>query len=137
VPSLPTERPKPKPVVFLIDDSEIVREVVEMTLEEHGYETVGFESPFELVPALASRTPALILVDVSMPALRGDKIVEMLRRAHKLACPIVLFSDRDEGELSKRALSCGASGFICKRDIGDALAARVAHFIAMGPARVR
>jgi DNA-binding response OmpR family regulator len=119
-----------RPKIVIVDDSEIVRGLVEETLEDHGYDVVGIESPFELSGILARVRPDLVLLDVMLPALPGDKVVTMLRRVGGDSCPIVLFSDRDEAELAGRARACGAAGYISKREEGGALAARVAHFLA-------
>ena len=48
-----------------------------------------------------------------MPGLKGDKLAEIaIERG--APCPIVLFSDRPAGELTKSARASGVAGYIRK-----------------------
>jgi len=78
---------------------------------------------------LRDERPDLALVDVTMPALRGDKLVELARRGGGVVCPIVLYSDRPVAELDGLVQACGAVGYICKNDNEKALADSVKKFI--------
>lgn len=115
--------------VLILDDSSLVRELVDITLSEHGYDVIGLSSPFEFTAALRREHPDLVLMDVTMPALAGDKVVEFTRMHSLERCPIVLFSDRSEEELASLAARCGADGFIRKTLGPEALPALVAEFI--------
>ncbi|MEW5854671.1 MAG: response regulator [Myxococcota bacterium] len=118
--------------VLVVDDSEICREFVKMALEDRGYNVVGLESPLGFSRALFEERPDLALIDVTMPALRGDKLVELAMKTSRHKCAIVLYSDRPEPELDSLARACGATGFICKNGSEDLLAASVQKFIDGG-----
>lgn len=49
-------------------------------LEEAGYVVITVESPFGLSSALTREQPDVVLVDVTMPGLSGDKLVEITLR---------------------------------------------------------
>jgi len=54
-----------------------------------------------------------------MPAFHGDRLLQIAHRSRggatsKRRCPIVLYSDRPEEELSKLAAACGADGYVQK-----------------------
>jgi DNA-binding response OmpR family regulator len=115
--------------ILILDDSPLVREMVDIALSEHGYEVVGLASPFDFAAALRREQPDLVLMDVTMPALAGDKVVEFARRYSTDSCPIILFSDRSESELARLASQCGADGYIGKTWGADALPSRVAKFL--------
>jgi DNA-binding NtrC family response regulator len=104
--------------VLIVDDSDLTRDVVCAILDEHGYEAVALESPLGVTRVLAEIKPDMVLMDVNMPALRGDKLVEIVNRHGVLHCPLVLFSDRPAEELARLVAQCGASGYIQKT--GDA-----------------
>ncbi len=123
----------PKWKVLILDDSPLVREVVDITLSEHGYDVVGLESPFEFAIALRRERPDLVLMDVTMAGLAGDKVIESTRRDPSVSCPIVLFSDRPDAELEKLASKCGADGYIRKTLGAEGLPAQVAEFIRGSP----
>jgi len=118
------------PKVLIVDDSEICRDTVRFLLEQRGIAVVALDSPFELSAALNRERPDLVLCDVSMPALGGDKLVEITTRHRLHRCPIVLFSDRPEAELSRLVTSSGASGFLQKTFDADELERAIRGFLA-------
>ena len=122
--------------ILVVDDSEIVREMVSIELEERGFTVVVMESPLGFTSALKREQPDLVLMDVSMPALQGDKLVDLANRSGTPGCPIVLHSDRPEAELQTLVKNCGASGYIRKTSDGNQLAASVDRYLRAG-GRVR
>lgn len=113
--------------VMIVDDSEMILEMVKCILEDAGYEVVTRDSPFGTAVAVATEKPDLILLDVAMPALSGNKIVEVVKDNHKLKdVKVCLFSDRSRRELSELVSSCGADGFIQKTDDDDDFVRQVA-----------
>ncbi|HJZ87334.1 MAG TPA: response regulator [Polyangia bacterium] len=124
----------PSPVIrsrkiLIVDDSEICREVVRFVLEARGHKVIPLDSPFGLAAALGRERPDLVLVDVSMPALDGHKLVEVTLRHDLYRCPIVLYSDRSTDELAELVRASGAVGFIQKTADSDQLARSVEAFL--------
>jgi CheY-like chemotaxis protein len=120
--------------VVVVDDSEIVLEQVKYVLEGHGITVVTVNSPFGLSGALLRELPDLALVDITMPGLQGDKLVEIVMRHHDRSrqCPIVLYSDRPTEQLQTLAKSCGAAGFIRKTGDEAQLVRSVRRFLPQG-----
>lgn len=116
--------------IMIVDDSEMILEMVKCILEEAGYEVVTRDSPFGTAVAASTEKPDLILLDVSMPALSGDRIVEVVKDNQKLKdVKVCLFSDRSIRELNELVLSCGADGFIQKTDNDDDFVRQVAAYM--------
>lgn len=120
---------RPRKKILIVDDSPLIRGAVAEMLGEQGFDVVCVSSPFGFSHTLAEEKPDLVLMDVNMPALRGDKLVEVARRGALHKCPIVLFSDRPDAELAKLAKDCGASGYIRKTDDPVVLATGVKKHI--------
>jgi DNA-binding NarL/FixJ family response regulator len=118
-----------KKTIVMLDDSPIVLSVFRAALGALGHDVVTISSPFALAPTMRSARPDLVLVDVNMPALNGDKVVEIARRALDDRVHIVLFSDKSESELASLASACGASGFIRKTGDAATVAARVEEWL--------
>jgi len=116
--------------ILLVDDSEVVREMVKSVLEEAGFEVSTHPSPFGFSRSVMRDHLDLVLMDVSMPALNGDKLVEIAIRNGFAKCPIVLFSDRPPHELAMLARRCGADGYIAKTQDARALVQAVTRFIS-------
>ena len=119
--------------IIILDDSESSRALVQRTLGGAGYEVIPCDTPFSLSGLILEQRPDLVLVDVDMPALRGDKVVETVRRHDLHPCTIVLYSARPRTELAVLAHKSGADGFICKNGEPGELGARVAELLARRP----
>lgn len=126
-----------KKTIIVIDDSVIVREMLTLTLTEAGYVVHALDSPFASAPAIMREKPAMVLLDVSMPGLDGDRIVEIMRRNNVALenTAIILHSDKPEAELAQIAQRCGADGYIQKTMDADHLLRQVKFLVAMGPKR--
>lgn len=100
--------------ILVIDDSAVTADLVTAALASAGYETAHAADLGQLDACLAERTFDLVLVDVNMPEMYGDDIVEFLRLQRQLRAKLVLYSDIDEGELAAKARQSGADGYIVK-----------------------
>lgn len=100
--------------VLIFDDSETVLEVTAADLEDAGYTVVTLSNP-ALFPITVNRErPDVVLMDVDMPIVRGNMLVELVARHRLHACAIYLHSDRSAEDLEKLARECGAHGYIRK-----------------------
>lgn len=122
--------PVDAPVVLVVDDSEICIEVAKAALEEAGFRVVSATSPFGATGLVRQTGAACVVVDVSMPALDGNKLVEIFRRNLGPTVPILLHSDRPITQLRALALACGASGAVPKTSDGAALVAAVRRHLS-------
>lgn len=116
--------------ILVVDDSEVVREMVKLMLEEFEFDVEVLDSAFGLSGAMVRHKPDLVLMDVAMPALQGDKAVEIALRNELSGCPIVLHSDRSDAELASLARRSGARGFIHKTGDSLTLARAVRQFLS-------
>lgn len=107
--------------IVVIDDSEIVLELTRAVLERDGFGVVTCNSPIGATLVVAREKPALVLVDVDMASMSGERVVGGIKSGPRTAgVRVVLYSDRDADELDSLAGGCGADGFIRKG--GDAVA---------------
>jgi len=72
------DKPPTRRLVVVVDDDDGVREVYEDTLAQAGYEVVTFANGEDALAVLATRRPAVLVVDWRMPGLDG---LEVVRRA--------------------------------------------------------
>jgi len=99
--------------IVLIDDSEMVLESVAIALEDAGFDVTTMTEPNR--EEIAGNAPAsLILMDVNMPQMFGDDMVDFLQEAWGVRAPLYLFSDIPEDELRSRSEEAGADGYLCK-----------------------
>jgi CheY-like chemotaxis protein len=120
------------PRVVVIDDSKLVLAVVSEILESAGYEVFATDSGIEANQHIySSRPPDLILLDVMMPLLSGDRKVRLLKeREASRNIPVVLMSTKPQEELTEIARAAGADGVIPKPFSEQSLLRQVRAFLA-------
>jgi DNA-binding response OmpR family regulator len=128
-----------RPVVLVVDDSEIACESVKHTLAPASFDVVALTSPFGFIKAIRESQPVLILVDVGLGILNGGKLVELGRRTAPPSCPILLYSSRDAAALERDVISSGADGYITKSTTGQAFVSAVRQWVVRtrGPSPAR
>ncbi|MFP2933539.1 response regulator, partial [Pyxidicoccus sp. 3LG] len=100
--------------VLVIDDSPMLVELTVRALTAAGYQASGAQDLASLDQKLTEGPFALILMDVNMPEMFGDDVVEYLRRQKKVTSKLVLYSDIPEAELQGKTKASGADGYILK-----------------------
>lgn len=115
--------------LLVIDDTEDVRNLATQVLSEE-HEVHAIDSWVHATDYIFKHDIDLILLDINMPGLSGDKLAEVLMKSVKSKpVNIVLFSAMDEGELRKKTKEVGAMGYIPKTFDGNLLRSRVRRFL--------
>lgn len=115
--------------VLVIDDSPMLVELTVRALTAAGYQASGAMDLASLEQKLSEGPVALILMDVNMPEMFGDDVVEYLRTMKKVTAKLVLYSDISEEELATKARTSGADGYIRKGDGLEAVLTEVIKLI--------
>ncbi|MFO0596286.1 MAG: response regulator [Myxococcaceae bacterium] len=100
--------------VLVIDDSPMTVQLMTQALNNAGLPADSASDLASLDARLDSNTYELVLVDVNMPEMYGDDVVEFLKVQRKLTARLFLYSDISENELSAKAKAVGADGYITK-----------------------
>jgi two-component system, OmpR family, response regulator len=119
------------PKILVVDDSGAALYQIRQVLEQHGFEVVTTDSPFAFGQLLGETRPDLALVDVNLPAINGDKLVQLARLSeipHR--CPMVLFTSNDAEQVERMVHRCGAAGFISKQVDSATLIERIREFLS-------
>ena len=97
------DTPGDKPLVLIIDDDDALREAMREVLELHGFSALTAGDGKAGVQLLAARVGeiAVVLLDLTLPVLRGDRALEEIRRISPTV-PVILMSGRSEGETAQR-----------------------------------
>lgn len=102
--------------IVVIDDCRVTLAILTDMLENAGFKvSTAEDSIYSNHLIYNSSPPDMILLDVMMPHMSGDKKARKLKeRKGSSAIPVLLISSKDETELSKMASSSGADGFLRK-----------------------
>jgi twitching motility two-component system response regulator PilG len=116
-----------RPLVMAIDDSPIIRTIIEYTLARVGVRIVTFADGMSAMRALQEQqapVPDLLLLDIGLPRMNGYEVANLLRSVYR-DLPIIMLSGHD-GLLDKvRGRLAGAHDFIGKPFKPSELAALV------------
>jgi CheY-like chemotaxis protein len=106
------ERPK----VLVLDDSDIVIEVVCMTLGER-FDVRPARSLRDFGTLLEAWSPNVVLTDVNMPGITGGDLCRWIKsRVDTAAVAVVLFSDMPAKDLAALSGEVGADAYFSKAD---------------------
>ena len=87
-----------KVLVWVVDDDEAIRFVLERALSRAGYATKTFGSVTDIVIALDNAQPAVIITDIRLPDADGLSVLAALEE-RKIEIPVIAmtaFSDLDQ-----------------------------------------
>ncbi len=109
--------------VLIVDDERQIRRFLEISLQAQGYETLSADSGAEALKLAATRSVALVVLDLGLPDMDGHQVLQRLREWTEV--PILLLSARS-GEAEKvRALDAGANDYLVKPFGVEELGARI------------
>ena len=110
------------PKTLVIDDDEIARELVVSILRDGGYETYELSSPIGATQMISREKIDILVLDIMMPGLSGDKLARMLRANPRFGrIGIVLVSSCSLAELDELAASVRADAVVLKPEIRQKL----------------
>jgi CheY-like chemotaxis protein len=106
------------PRVLVIDDDEIVRELMCELLRKEGCEVFETGTPIGVTKLIAQHRIDMIVLDVMMPDISGDKLAKLLRSKPKLQrLTIVLVSSSNREDLTELASGVAADSVVSKSEI--------------------
>ncbi len=108
--------------VVLADDHAMFREGVKKIFERMEDVTVSGEASdgLELLELLKTTCPDMVVLDISMPNLRGLEAIREIKRTYPKTKVLVLTMHKKK-EFVRQALRDGADGFLLKEDAGGEL----------------
>jgi len=83
--------------VLMVDDSPIVTKMVSSYLSERGYTVDVTNSPFGVTKKIKEFKPEVLLMDLGLPGLSGERLIDICRKKEETAgIRIILFSSANE-----------------------------------------
>ncbi|AEG61202.1 response regulator transcription factor [Desulforamulus ruminis] len=102
--------------IIIVDDHEIVREGLKLTLQrEPDFDVIGEASGGkELLELIRTKQPNVILLDERMPEERGIEICRTLTKLYPEIKTIILTAYAEQEDYIVQAMMAGAKGFLIK-----------------------
>lgn len=101
-------------LILIVDDDRLAREKVKAMLKALGFRCMATDEWPEISKIVANEDVEVILMDIEMPHLSGDRIASVLLKRMNNGPRILLHSSRSAGELATKAEQIGAHGYVQK-----------------------
>jgi two-component system chemotaxis response regulator CheY len=102
--------------VLVVDDSETVRQVLQLTLSNAGFDVIEAEDGDDALNKLSSAPVVdMLITDLNMPNMDGLELIKKIRaeKKHRFT-PIVMLTTESSEEKKRAGREAGASGWIVK-----------------------
>lgn len=107
-----------KPVVMVIDDDETLLYVTREILQDEKIEVVTHQGSLGASNRITEVRPNVVLLDINMPALSGERLVDLIKpRCAEMNAAILFYSSNDEETLKLMSEAHRIQGYICKGDM--------------------
>lgn len=116
--------------ICVVDDEPAIRRLLQVKLEERGYEVIAAESGAETLQAIVHRPPDVFVIDLVMPGMDGLELIRRVRE--QSAVPIIVLSGIDDEQSKVQALELGADDYMTKPFGVDELLARTRAVMRRG-----
>ena len=111
--------------IMVIDDSESIRTLVKMTLDQVGYQVSTAVDGQDALDQLNGDRKNLIICDINMPRMNGFEFLETIKQNdefsdHKFT-PIIMLTTEGSEEKKSRGQMAGARAWLTKPFIPEQL----------------
>jgi FixJ family two-component response regulator len=101
------------PVVFVIDDDDLVRAAIQDLLKSAGLQAVTFGTTEQFVTSKRSDGPSCLVLDVKLPGVSGLDFQQQLADSG-VRIPIIFITGYGDIPMSVKAMKSGAVEFLTK-----------------------
>ncbi|MBD3225347.1 MAG: response regulator [Caldithrix sp.] len=104
--------PKSGNTVLVIDDSIVIRKMVEIALENEDFHIETAVSGKEGVEKLDELQPAIVILDLMLPDINGIDVLKTIKASKGI--PVIMLSGKDSPKMVEKAKNEGADDFLPK-----------------------
>ena len=122
-----------KPLILVVEDDPSVQNLLKVLLEAEGYEVIHAEDGLEGLVKMELQHPSLVILDLMMPNVTGDRVIDEIRGDTRLnRVPLLVVSGRHDVHESFDDL-LGRENVFAKPLDPTALLERVAELLGVIP----
>ncbi|WP_243361398.1 sigma-54-dependent transcriptional regulator [Fundidesulfovibrio terrae] len=106
--------PTPLNPILLVDDEEQALRSYDLNLRYSGLtNTIRCSDPREVKDILRSREVSLVMLDLSMPQMRGEDVLSFIKSEYPHV-PVIIVTGFDEVETAVRCMRAGSADYLVK-----------------------
>ena len=118
---------------LIVDDSSVMRKIVERALRQAGLDTLVVHeagSGAEGLEVLKGQAVDIILSDINMPVMDGLEFLRQLKLQNlAVGVPVIMITTESSEEHVKQAILAGAGGYIRKPFTAEQIKEKLAGII--------
>lgn len=107
-----TQEAQGTPSVLVIDDSIVIRKMVEIALENEELAIHTAVSGKDGLDKIDQLSPSLIILDLMLPDINGIDILKTVKASRNI--PVIMLSGKDSPQMVEKAKEAGADAFLPK-----------------------
>ena len=112
--------------ILIVDDEAAIRDMVGITLELAGFESISAANAHEAHVAILDEGPDLVLLDWMLPGGSGIELARRLRKAEVTAnIPIIMLTAKASEDNKVQGLNAGVDDYVTKPFSPKELVARI------------
>ncbi|MEM7466465.1 MAG: EAL domain-containing protein [Pseudomonadota bacterium] len=112
--------------VLAVDDNATIRKAISMRLGAKGYRVVTAETGEKALGLVKKDKFDLVLLDLQLPGINGDAVLEQLRKIYSEAeLPVIMLAASNDKKDITRAIDLGANDYVTKPGDLPILLARI------------
>lgn len=108
-----SQEPMPAPIVYLIDDDQLVCEYLADVLHKAGFETRSYNSAASFLESASGIVSGCVVTDIYMPGMTGIELLSHLAEM-RFAHPVIVITGRGDIQTAIKVIKAGAVDFIEK-----------------------
>jgi len=101
-----------KKTIMVIDDSIVIRKMIEIALEEEDFNIITAISGKEGLETIEKDKPNLVILDMMLPDMNGIEVLKAIKSDKNL--PVIMLSGKDSPQLIETAKEIGVDDFLPK-----------------------
>ena len=113
--------------ILVIDDSLVIRKMVEIALEEEEFNIETAVSGKEGLEVMDQTNPNLVILDMMLPDINGIEILKTIKASKGI--PVIMLSGKDSPQMIETAKNEGAEEFLPKPFKDDDLVEKIKKLI--------
>ncbi|MCF8076976.1 MAG: response regulator [Desulfotignum sp.] len=99
--------------LLVVDDEEGIREILEITLTDAGYDVLTAENGFAGLDMVKTHKPDIVLTDIRMPGMDGMALLKSVKQLFP-DIEVIMITGYGDANLAIESLKTGAVDFISK-----------------------
>jgi len=99
--------------ILVVDDEPTICSLMNVFLSQHGYQVRTASSGEAALTVFDESAPDIVLLDISMPGMRGIDVLKQIKSI-KSTCGVIMLSAYGDNETIQEAIDLGAFCYIQK-----------------------